>query len=569
MPHDLLPTVPPLPDGQAAISHEGLLSRNYADLGDRYMRTWAGEDVPLDVVVAEADAELVLTTDMPAPGQPADGRWRTLNFTRSGRHDHRLCLRPEHPGAYQFRVKYRLPGDPKWYWDRAGFTRLLVDPTWQRNLRVYTLVPTVSGHVGDWIEMLPAIAAMGFNVIHLLPLSHMDYSASPYCALELCALDPHYLDPTDPRDGVEQFSDFADRAVDLGLRLCMDLVLNHVGPASGIARHAPDWIQADPAEPDGFRRAGWSDGTHWHKWRDLCLLQFDHPDPERRQALWDYMIGYARFWSSFAHRTGGMVRLDNLHSGHEGLVGAVLSALREDFPDLGILAELFTDPANMGRLVWEYRLGLLLATPWEHRFLPQLRSYLEFIHHQSPQVHFHFPISSHDSGSPAEEFGHPDSTKPRYAVAALCSCGYTGMVQGVEYGVAHKLEFIGRHGRLELAGDRDYSTFISRINSLMDRFPHFQVGGNLRFVDHGHEAVLAAVRSPAAGDSRYVLILANFDIGRGHRLQLRRHDLAPDAGELRLRDLLTTAAPPSGGEIIDITLQPCEVRVYSLEPELP
>jgi hypothetical protein len=213
-------------------------------------------------------------------------------------------------------------------------------------------------------------------------------------------------------------------------------------------------------------------------------------------------------------------------------------------------------------------LGLLLATTWEHRFLPQLRGYLDFIHRLSPGVRFYTPITSHDSGSPAQEFGNPDSTQPRYAVAALCGTGYTGMVQGVEHGVAKKLEFIGRHPRQALHTKHDYSAFITDVNRVMDQYPHFQIGGNLRFVDHGHEAVLAAVRRPPPGDDRYILVLANFDTGRGHRLQLKRRELVPELTEMRLHDLLGRSRLPAS-EIIDLTLQPCEVRVYCMEPALP
>ena len=73
---------------------------------------------------------------------------------------------------------------------------------------------------------------------------------------------------------------------------------------------------------------------------------------------------------------------------------------------------------------------------------------------------------------------------------------------------------------IEAAGNKPkvIQEFIGRVNAVMDRFVHFQFGGNLQFVDHGHEAVLAAVRTAAPGDDRRLLVLANFDTSHGHRL---------------------------------------------------
>lgn len=566
-----LPAVPELPEQSATIGAEGLLTRlsPLDPAGGSYIRAWARDPFVVEVSAAADAKQVLLSTNLGM--DPGSDDWQDLPFTRVGRQNYRLELRLDRPGAYQFRVKFQLEGDKRWYWDRSGFGRVLVDPAWQRNLRMYTLIPTVSGTITDWTARLPEIAAMGFNALHLLPITRMDYSESPYCAQDLFAVDPHYVDPADPRDGIGQFSAFAERAAELGIRLCMDLVLNHVGPNSELATHSPDWLQSDPSELDGYRRAGWHDGTHWHKWRDLCLINYDHPDSERRDALWDYMAAYARFWSAFAAQTGGLIRLDNLHSGHEGAVTYILDLLRHDYPDLGILAELFTDFYNMQRLVWTYRLGLLLATPWEHRFLPQLRGYIDFVHSQSPAIHFFFPINSHDSGSPAQEFGHPDSTLPRYAVTALCGCGYTGLVQGVEYGVPTKIDFIGRFPRLRFAADpeHDYRAYITRINALMAHQPQCLVGGNLRFVDHGHEALLAAIREPPPGISEYLLIIANFDIARGHRLNVRLDELVPGWRMLRLRNLLDDEPTPPARDRLDLLLEPCEVRVYALSPMLP
>lgn len=556
--------IPPLPDHAGHLSPPGQLTASYHRQVGLFHRGRQGEVFSAALDLAQPGAQVVLVTDLPATASAPAG-WSEIPCVPGEGLRHHFDLRLHRPGAYHLRAKYTLDGGQHWYWDRAGYTRLLVDPEWQHNLRVYTLIPAVSGHLGDWRALLPHIRGLGCNVLQVLPLTAMDASASPYAARDLFALDPAYLDPSDPRDGLTQFGAFVEDVRAAGLRLCVDLVLNHAGIHSEPAQRRPDWFQPDPTEADGLRRAGWSDGHTWHPWRDLALFDFDHPHPQRRAELWDYVAHYALLWVGFAARTEGMLRLDNLHSSHEGLVRYVLGRVREQYPTVGILAELFSDPARTERLVWDYRLGLLQATPWEHRFLPQLRDYLRFLHGDQRRIHVYFPITSHDSGSPAQEFGHVGSTHPRYVVAALCGTGCTGLVQGVEYGVPQRVEFIGRWPKQDFSSTgHDYSDLIRRVNALMDRYPHFQLGGNLEFVDGGHEAVLAVLRRDPAGSAPPLLVVANFDTGREQWLHLQRHTLGLTQDALVITELLSASPPPVSEGHLLFRLAPCDVRVLQL-----
>ena len=63
-------------------------------------------------------------------------------------------------------------------------------------------------------------------------------------------------------------------------------------------------------------------------------------------------------------------------------------------------------------------IDLILATPWDNRFVPQLREYLKWIHSVSEHVIF-MPIMLHDSGSPAQEFGAVMTMRGVVAAALL------------------------------------------------------------------------------------------------------------------------------------------------------
>ena len=141
---------------------------------------------------------------------------------------------------------------------------------------------------------------------------------------------------------------------------------------------------------------------------------------------------------------------------------ALARCLHEEFPTLAILGEYFTDDVTMLRTVPDYGLNLVLATPWNYKFAPDLRNYLRYVHHVSEHVRYFIPVTSHDSGSPAQEFGVAESTVPRYVAAALLGTGATGIVEGVEWGAPRRIDFIGRKPRAVPQGEPRLGGPVSR-----------------------------------------------------------------------------------------------------------
>lgn len=465
-------------------------------------------------------------------------------------------------GSFIFRAAYSLDGGSTWTNDDLPYTWLVVDPPAVNDVRMYTLIPTASGHIGQWKQELERIKTLGCNAVHLLPLTFLDQSESPYSAHELFALDASYLDPHDGRDGLAQWEDFVEFAKKLGMRLCIDLVLNHIGAKSRIAAMKPEWIVSDPARPDGFKRAGCWHGQNWLTWDDLLLLNYEHPDDRERDLLWTYMVQYALFWANYAAYTGGMVRFDNLHSSNPDFLAALSRALKGSYPDLILLAEFFSDQDTLVKRSMEWEIDLLLATPWEYKFVPELRRYLKYLQRVGEQVRFFVPVSSHDSGPPAEEFWSVDATMPRYAVAALLSFGATGLTQGVEWGIPKKVNFIGRNRPLERGSSEVIENFIRRINAILASRRAFRLTRSCKFVDKEHEAIIAAVRWDAQVIGEYFLVAANFDIKGRQTLEVDLSQFLGKKGEIAVEEIVAQKpavilATPK----LQVELGPCEVQV--------
>ena len=391
-------------------------------------------------------------------------------------------------------------------------------------------------------------------------MTSLDVSESPYSAYDLFAIDEAY-NGNKNQPGFAVFEKFVEKARDLGIRLCFDLVLNHIGIKSKMVQMCPEWIVPDKSEKDGLKRSGCWHMNSWLKWGDLVKIYYDHPHPDIRSDIWDYMKKYSLFWSSFAQLTGGMVRLDNLHSSHEGFITNLLEELRGAYPDLGVMAEFFTDSNTILKKAAEWQINLFLANQWEYPYAHDLRKYLIYIHNIGKKVRFFLPITTHDTGVPAQLYGKAEAAVPRYAVTALMGTGQTGIVQGVEYGHPGKIDFIGRKERYTFGENVYIAEGIKNINRVLTESPVFHQAGNIEFIDGSHGAVLGTLRRDDENNKGY-LIFANLDIHNSYSLQINLSSLINNTNLIQLEDRITGTMLESQVNDFTITIEPCGIRIF-------
>ncbi len=318
----------------------------------------------------------------------------------------------------------------------------------------------------------------------------------------------------------------------------------------------------DAASPDGLRRAHYFCEKGRMTWDDLVLIDYEHPSQRVRADIWAYLTEYALFWGHYASQTDGFLRFDNLHSSDKAFVDSVSQQIRSTYPNVGVIAEYFTDAATLLTTIPRWNLSLILATPWDSRFVPQLREYLKYIHSVSEHVRFFMPITSHDSGAPAQEFGSVASTIPRYVAAALLGTGATGITQGVEWGLKEKIQFIGKQPRLAHGGGTAmFADFLRRVNQILVEEPAFRCGENCEFVDRGHEAIIAAFRRDRQVGGTGCLVACNFDLTREHWLDVDLSRFLGRAGVVSCTDLISGEVFPFTSPRSAIRLAPCSAQV--------
>lgn len=559
--HRRIPVLPNRP-----ITHPIALQirRSYPVGRQSFSRACKGKNMTLTITTEDPLPKKIRANIITTMNSGADSEWEKIPFTKEDARTLVCQIKPKHPGLYSFRAEFSVDDGTSWFRDTVPDAWVLVDPPQVDSLRMYTIIPAISGNIKDWTNDLKRIREMGFNAVHLLPLTTLDTSESPYAARDLFDIDHGYLEKNSPLNGLSQLEAFIEEAKNLNIKLVFDLVLNHVGVNSTMSKKAPDWIVPDPNQRDGFQRARYWDNQRWHFWDDLILINYEHPSESIRAEIWDYMIEYALFWAKYANDTNGFVRFDNLHSSNPDFIQELTEKLHAKYPNVGILAEYFADETVLLHTGPQWGLNFNLATPWDYKFVPELRKYLSYIHRVSTHIRYFMPVTSHDSGTPAQEFGNVYSTVPRYVAAALLGTGATGIVQGVEYGESAKLDFIGRKPKKVFPAEPMFGLFIGRVNAILANYPAFRHGENCLFVDGGHHAVIAAFRQSTGKQIFGFLVVCNFDIGSQQYIAI---DLSQTLGThepISYCELLSDKTGVFASPRLELHLPPCSAQVLML-----
>jgi starch synthase (maltosyl-transferring) len=209
-----------------------------------------------------------------------------------------------------------------------------------------SLDPPRSGTFRTAMQRLPAIAAMGFDVVYLPPIHPIGVTArkgrnntltpgpgDPGVPWAIGSADGGH-DTVHPDLGtIDDFDDFVARARELGLEIALDLALQCSPDHPWVTKH-PEWF------------AHRADGTIAFaenppkKYQDIYPLYFD-ADPE---GLLAEVLRVVRHWMSHGVR---IFRVDNPHTKPVWFWERLFGIIGATDPDVVFLAEAFTKPTMM------------------------------------------------------------------------------------------------------------------------------------------------------------------------------------------------------------------------------
>jgi starch synthase (maltosyl-transferring) len=407
----------------------------------------------------------------------------------------------------------------------------------------------VHGTFDDVIARLPAISAMGFDVLYLPPIHPIGHShrkgrnnslsaaaddpGSPYAIGDASggheAVHPQL-------GGIEAFRRLRSAAALQGIELALDLAVHCSRDHPWLSSH-PGWFAW---RADGSIRFAENPPK---KYEDI--VNFDFYAEDARPALWLALRDVVAGWVQEGVR---IFRVDNPHTKPLPFWEWLIAQIRASHPEVIFLAEAFTRPAMMYRLAkigfsqsysyftWrnskreltEYFTELALGAPADF-YRPQL-----FVN--TPDIN---PWFLHDAGRPGFLI--------RAGLAATLS-GLWGLYSGFE--LCESAAVPGREEYLDSEKyqlkPRDWTApgniiaEISRLNSIRRLNPALQTHRNLRFYNAWNEQVLYFGKF-TADLSNFILVAISLDPRRVQETlfeaPLWEFGL-PDEGALQVEELM-------------------------------
>ncbi len=420
----------------------------------------------------------------------------------------------------------------------------------------YEMFPRSQGRIpgrgatfDDCIARLPEIAALGFDVIYLVPIHPIGRinrkgrdnavtaapgePGSPYAigAAEggHCAVNPEL-------GTIEDFRRFVAAAAAHGMEIALDFAVQ-CAPDHPWVRDHPQWFVF---RPDGSIKYAENPPK---KYQDIVNVDFHNAD---HQALWRELRDVILFWAREGVR---IFRVDNPHTKPvpfwEWCIGGVLAR----YPDAIFLSEAFTRPKMMKLLAKAGFTQSYSYFTWRNT-KQELTEYLTELT-QGPEREYmqpNFFTNTPDILPRILQDGGRPAFRTRFVLAATLSPVY-GIYNGFELcentPVPGTEEYLHSEKYEYKVWDWDRPGNIKAEIGALNRFrranPALRLFANLTFCHTDDEHVLAYVkRTPDLGN--IVLVIVNLDPFALHEavvtLPLGELGLAPDSG-IHLQEALS------------------------------
>ena len=222
-----------------------------------------------------------------------------------------------------------------------------LDGTW------YELFPRSEGGFRGTIDRLPAVAAMGFDIVYFPPIhpigrSHRkgrnntleagpDDPGSPWA---IGGPEGGHTDIHPDLGTLEDFHAVVEKAHELGMEVALDYALQCSPDHPWVHQH-PEWFHR---RPDGS--IAYAENPP-KKYQDIYPINFWPERDEDREALWNACKEILDYWIAQGVR---IFRVDNPHTKPFAFWAWVIAEIQSQHPDVLFLAEAFTRPKVMAKL---------------------------------------------------------------------------------------------------------------------------------------------------------------------------------------------------------------------------
>ncbi|PID57355.1 alpha-amylase [candidate division KSB3 bacterium] len=426
-----------------------------------------------------------------------------------------------------------------------------------KGIRVYNLYPKLVGSMTAWIEHFDRIQAMNFDWIYINPIHYPGFSGSDYAVKNHYHYHPLYvtgtLDFEHPETHVAAgnalLKKVCQEAEKRGMKIMMDLVINHTALDSPLVQEHPDWYVRDHA--GNVCHPGAMDGPNWVEWKDLAKIDNAHSCD--RGNLWDYWLKMMRFYLDLGVQG---FRCDAAYHVPKELWQFLIPRIKETSPNALFLGETLGCPPNQVIEIADAGFDLIsnsfkwwnLQDAW---FPDQLR---EFSRH-APSITF---PENHDTIRCAEEFGgNRDQALLRYELGAYI-CSSISTTIGFEYGFQRQIHVLHTNPSWWEPVRYDISNEIAKINATKADYEILQEDHWIE-IRHLNDGRLFGFSKESRNGREKILVLANPDASETRLV--RQPDIYALMGSTTVKDISRSRRLDHVPPLLEHELHPGDVKI--------
>jgi starch synthase (maltosyl-transferring) len=365
-------------------------------------------------------------------------------------------------------------------------------------MNLYNLFPLLAGPFPGWSRHFTRAAGMGFDWVFVNPIQLPGASKSLYSIADYFQINPLFLDKSSAAAPDEQARKMIADARAAGLKVMIDLVINHCAVDSALTREHPEWFVRDSS--GRIANAGCQDNGEKVVWKDLAL--FDHRNGRDKEGLYRYVLKVVEHLIDLGFEG---FRCDAAYQIPASLWQRLIQDIKKQHPKIVFAAE--TLGCSPQQTLETARAGfdfVFNSSKWWNLRDSWLIEQYSLLRDAARSISF---PESHDTPRLFQELdGNVDGMKQRYLVSALFSAGVM-MPIGFEYGFRKQLNVVQTTPADWEQTNVDLTAFIAKVNSIRNRFPLFRDESPINMLSCYNPNILLMWKGSASHQDEALLIL--------------------------------------------------------------
>jgi starch synthase (maltosyl-transferring) len=366
-------------------------------------------------------------------------------------------------------------------------------------MKIYNLFPLLAGEFQNWDSHIERAAAMGFDWIFVNPVQKTGASGSLYSIANYFQLNPALVDKRSRKSPDAQLKQTIKRAEQLyGVRMMIDLVINHCAIDSDLIKTCPEWFVRD--QHGNIEHPFCMEDGKKIVWHDLA--RFDHENTNNPEALYQYFYRIVEHFISLGFKG---FRCDAAYQIPSHLWYQLIHDIKNKYPDVVFTAETLGCTPEQSKHTAQAGFDFIFnSSKWWDLSSPWLLEQYQQIREHVPSISF---PESHDTERLFKESNeNVNALKQRYLFSAIFSAGVM-MPMGFEFGFTKPLHVVSSRPEDWESTGVDITDFISKVNQFKSAYRVFQEDGPMNILEYGHADILFIWKTSNCSQEEALIIL--------------------------------------------------------------